>query len=85
MSGRPYVLKEATLGQTREFKVDAAILPWGSTEPHNLHLPYGTDSIQAEAVAGEAARLSWEAGARVIVLPTIPVGVNAQQLNTPRR
>ncbi|MDH5589070.1 MAG: creatininase family protein [Gemmatimonadota bacterium] len=62
---------------------EVAILPWGATEPHNLHLPFGTDSIQAESIAAETARLSWEAGARVVVLPTIPLGANAQQLSTP--
>ncbi len=83
MGGRPYVLSEVTLSASRTTQYEVAILPWGATEPHNLHLPFGTDSLQAEAVANEAARLSWEAGARVIVLPTIPIGANAQQLGTP--
>ena len=82
MSGRSYVLEEATLGTTRGFDAEVAILPWGATEPHNLHLPFGTDSIQVAAVAKEVARISWEAGTRVMVLPTIPIGVNTQQLGT---
>lgn len=81
--GRPYVLNEVALAASRDVRYEVAILPWGATEAHNLHLPFGTDSIQAEAVAIEAARLSWAAGSRVIVLPTIPLGVNAQQLGTP--
>ncbi len=80
---RPYVLAESALRVTRETDYQVAILPWGATEPHNFHLPYGTDSIQAEEVAFEAARIAWEAGARPIVLPTIPMGANAQQLGTP--
>lgn len=83
MGGRPYVLNEVTLSVSRETRYEVAILPWGATEPHNFHLPFGTDSLQAEAVAHEAARQSWEAGARVIVLPTMPIGANAQQLGTP--
>ncbi len=83
MAGRPYVLNEVALSASRETEYDVAILPWGATEAHNLHLPFGTDSIQAEAVAIEVARLGWEAGARVIVLPTIPLGVDAQQLGAP--
>ena len=29
---------------------DVAILPFGATEPHNLHMPYGTDNFQVEQV-----------------------------------
>lgn len=54
-------------------------MPWGATEAHNYHLPYGTDNMEAEAVAAEAARMAWEAGTRVMVLPVIPFGVNTGQ------
>jgi len=83
MAGRPYVLGEVALKTSRDIKYEVAILPWGATEPHNLHLPFGTDSIQVEAIAIEAARMAWESDARVVVLPTIPMGANAQQLDTP--
>jgi len=83
MSGRPWVLREAALKATAGTAYEVAVLPWGATEPHNLHLPFGTDSIQVEAIAIEAARRAWEADARVVVLPTIPFGANAQQLDTP--
>lgn len=83
MSGRPYVLEEATLTSLEECEIDVAVLPWGATEAHNLHLPYGTDSVEAERVAVESARLAWERGAGVIVLPTVPFGVNVQQLDIP--
>lgn len=81
MAGRPYVLTETTWKSVRETHYDVAILPWGATEAHNYHLPYGTDNIETEAIAVEAARIAWEAGASVIVLPTIPLGVNNQQLD----
>ncbi len=71
------------LAEARSVVYDVAVLPWGATEPHNLHLPFGTDTIQAEAVAEAAARRAWEAGAPVVVLPSIPLGANAQQLDTP--
>lgn len=58
---------------------DVAVLPWGATEAHNYHLPYGTDVFEAEALAGESARLARQEGARVIVLPPIPFGVNTGQ------
>lgn len=81
MAGRPYVLSETNWRSVRETHYDVAILPWGATEAHNYHLPYGTDNIETEGIAVEAARIAWEAGTRVIVLPTIPLGVNTQQLD----
>jgi creatinine amidohydrolase len=78
---RPYILEETTWAATREVPWEVAILPWGATEPHNLHLPYGTDTIQSAGIAAEAARLAWQGGARVMVLPAIPVGVQTGQLD----
>jgi creatinine amidohydrolase len=59
------------------------VLPWGSTEAHNFHLPYGTDTIETVHIAAESGRIAWEAGARVIVLPTMPFGVQSNQLGVP--
>ena len=59
------------------------MLPWGATEAHNRHLPYGTDNFESEAVAIAAAGLAWERGARVLVLPTVPLGVNTGQREIP--
>jgi creatinine amidohydrolase len=56
-----------------------AVLPWGATEAHNYHLPYATDVFEADFIAAESARIAWEKGAKVIVLPTIPFGVNTGQ------
>jgi len=79
MNARPYVLAETTWKTVRETRYEVAVLPWGATEAHNRHLPYGTDTIQSEAIAAEAARLAWEAGARVVVLPAVPFGVQTGQ------
>ena len=57
--------------------------PWGATEPHNLHLPYGTDVIETERIGQEAVRLATKQGAKVILLPTVPFGVNTGQLDIP--
>lgn len=81
MPGRPYVLAESSWRVVRETAYEVAVLPWGATEAHNLHLPYGTDNVEAGYVATEAARLAWEAGARVVVLPVVPFGVNTSQLD----
>jgi len=58
-----------------------AVLPWGATEAHNYHLPYATDVLLTQHIAAESARLAWERGAKVIVLPAIPFGVNTGQLD----
>ncbi|MCK5850321.1 MAG: creatininase family protein [Kiritimatiellae bacterium] len=81
MAGRPYVLAEATWKTVKDMDYEVAILPWGATEAHNFHLPYGTDAIQASHVAITSAGLAWERGARVIALPAIPYGVNTGQLD----
>lgn len=76
---RPYILAENNWKRLKDSKFDLAILPWGATEAHNYHLPYGTDNIEAAALAAEAARMAWEKGGKVIVLPTMPFGVNTGQ------
>jgi creatinine amidohydrolase len=78
---RPYILAESNWKTIKDSSYQVAILPWGATEAHNYHLPYGTDIIEAEEVAVEAARIAWEKGARVIVLPVIPFGVNTGQFD----
>lgn len=78
---RPYVLAECNWKAVKETRYTVAILPWGATEAHNYHLPYATDNFQAEFVAIEGARKAWEKEAKVIVLPTIPFGVNTGQMD----
>src|SRR5687768_18076158 len=81
MPGRPYILAETSWKTVRATQYDVAILPWGATEAHNLHLPYATDTIQCDRLAAEAARIAWEAGTRVVVLPSVPFGVNTGQID----
>lgn len=83
MTERPFVLGETTWESVRGLAYEVAVLPWGATEAHNRHLPYGTDTVQAEAVAVRAAERSWQTGARVVVLPAVPFGVNTGQLEIP--
>lgn len=81
MPPRPYVLLEANYRQLREYTPNVAVLPWGATEAHNYHLPHGTDVIEATTLAERAAGMAHERGAKVVVLPAIPFGANAQQLD----
>ena len=78
---RPWVLAESTWRELGPLAVDVAVLPWGATEPHNYHLPYGTDTALAEHVAAESARRAWARGARPVVLPAVPFGVQTTQLD----
>jgi creatinine amidohydrolase len=81
MPPRPYILLEANYRQLREYRPNVAVLPWGATEAHNYHMPHGTDVIEATTVAERAAELAHGEGAKPIVLPAIPFGNDAQQLD----
>jgi len=83
MPPRPYMLNELTWKTVRDARYEVAVLPWGATEAHNLHLPYTTDNIETERIAALAAGHAWERGARVVVLPLVPFGVNTGQLDIP--
>ena len=76
---RPYILKEATWKNLKTDRFELAVLPWGATEAHNYHMPYGTDIYEADAIAELGAQKAWEKGAKVVVLPTVPFGVNTGQ------
>ena len=48
---RPWQLAELTYEHVKsQPQIEVAVLPLGATEPHNLHLPYGTDTIQVESI-----------------------------------
>lgn len=81
MPGRPYILAETNWKHVKDEQFQIVILPWGATEAHNYHLPYGTDTIQCEHVAAESARKAWSKGAKVTVLPAMPFGVNTGQID----
>ncbi|MGK7391680.1 MAG: creatininase family protein [Candidatus Cyclobacteriaceae bacterium M2_1C_046] len=76
---RPYILAETNWKALKDQHVELVILPWAATEAHNYHLPYATDIIEADAIGAESAKIAWEKGAKVMVLPTIPFGVNTGQ------
>ena len=76
---RPYILAETNWKEVKDADFDLAVLPWGATEAHNYHLPYGADNIEAEYISAEAARIAYEKGVKPVVLPNIPYGVNTGQ------
>ena len=74
-SEHPWRLDEITLADVRAMApIEVAVLPLGATEPHNLHLPYGTDTLQVGVIGDLACRRAHAAGARVVLLPAIPYG-----------
>jgi len=75
----PHILANTTWKSTKEIGYQVAVLPWGATEAHNLHLPYGTDVIIAEKLGAESARVANSKGGKMIVLPAIAYGVNTGQ------
>lgn len=67
--------------ENKQFKI--AILPWGATEAHNYHLPYGTDTFLAEELSKRAVEIANKKGAKSILLPSIAYGVNSGHLDIP--
>lgn len=76
---RDYILEETNWKAVKVEKPEVAILPWGATEAHNYHMPYGTDNYIASALAAACAKMATAKGAKVMVLPTVPFGVNTGQ------
>jgi creatinine amidohydrolase len=81
---QPWCLDELNYGQVKANPpFDVAILPLGATEPHNLHLPYGTDTFQVEVIAARACAIANHEGARVLKLPVLPYGTETNQMKFP--
>ena len=58
-------------------------MPWGATEAHNTHLPYGTDTLLGREVSVRVAAACAGQGVHVAALPAMPFGVNTTQLDLP--
>src|SRR5436309_14402767 len=78
-----WILAEQNHAFVRAQQWEVAVLPFGATEPHNLHMPYGTDNLQVEAIGQGACERAYRAGAKVLLLPTMPFGVNTNLLRIP--
>src|SRR5213595_237761 len=71
---RPYILSETNYGYTKNNRYEVAILPLGATEPHNLHLPYGTDCYEGTIIGEKICEEAHRRGGKVVLLPTIAYG-----------
>jgi len=80
---RQWVLAETKYEQTKEHAYEVAVLPFGATEPHNLHLPYGMDQFEGTIVGEKICGAAYERGANVVLLPTIPYGTQTNMFQLP--
>lgn len=80
---RPWILAETNYAHVNECNYEVAVLPMGATEPHNLHLPYGTDTLEVEEIGRRACQAAWDRGAKVVMLPAIPYGTETNMSRCP--
>lgn len=75
MNNKDIDLSVSNYGTTRELNYQVVILPWGATEPHNLHLPYLTDALASHDIAVDSARKALDLyGVHAMVMPPIALG-----------
>lgn len=80
---RHYILSETNYGYTKDNPYEVAVLPLGATEPHNYHLPYGTDCFEGTVVGEQICQEAHQRGAKVVLLPTIPFGTETNMVKFP--
>lgn len=80
---REWILAETNYGYVKEHPYEVAVLPVGATEPHNLHLPYGTDNFETQAVGERVCEAAWKQGARVVLLPMVNYGTDTNLMGYP--
>ena len=80
---RPWKLAELNYARVKAHDYEVAVIPIGCTEPHNLHLPYGMDTLEADLIGERVCEAAHEAGAKVVLLPTIPYGTVSNQQACP--
>ncbi len=78
-----WLLGELSYGDIKGKIPEVAMIPFGATEPHNLHLPYATDTIEADTIAGMLCQRAQSQGASIVCLPTVPYGTETNQQGFP--
>ena len=79
----PWRLSDSTFDDVRNADLRVAVIPTGSTEPHNLHLPYSTDVLEATVLGDRICEEAFRRGAKVTLLPPIPFGVQTNMRRLP--
>jgi creatinine amidohydrolase len=80
---RHYILSETNFGYTKDHPYEVAVLPLGATEPHNYHLPYGTDCFEGTIVGEKICEAAHARGGKVVLLPTVPYGTETNMHRFP--
>lgn len=80
---RHWKLAETNYGYVKDHPFEVAVLPFGATEPHNLHMPYGSDTLEGDAIGERICEEAHRRGARAVLLPTIPYGTETNQMAFP--
>ena len=80
---RSWILAETNYTHTKEHRYEVAVLPLGAIEPHNLHLPYGTDLFEGNVIGEHICEAAHRRGANVVLLPTIPYGTQTNMRQMP--
>jgi creatinine amidohydrolase len=81
---KPWKLSDLTQADYAKGKWQVAIQPIGACEPHNFHLPYGTDAYESELVCDRVcAAVHARGAAGVLQLPTLPYGVQSNMFDVP--
>src|SRR5262249_6416559 len=80
---RPYILAEANYAYTKANPYEVAVLPLGATEPHNLHLPYGTDTYVGTIIGEKVCEEAHRRGAKVVLFPAIAYGTETNMHRFP--
>jgi len=80
---REWILSEINYSMVKDNPCEVAVLPMGATEPHNFHLPYGTDTFESEIIGSHVCESAYKQGARVVMLPAIPYGTETNQMEFP--
>lgn len=68
----PYITYSDVIYNEDDYKV--AILPWGSIEPHGLHLSYITDGILASSISIGSVEKTNELKCKFFILPCFNMG-----------
>jgi creatinine amidohydrolase len=76
-------LERLSWSEIKDSNYNLAVLPWGATEAHNYHLPYGTDNYETLQIGRASVGKANESGADAILLPLVPYGVNTGQQDIP--
>lgn len=80
---RPWKLAEINYAEVKRSQYEVAVLPFGATEPHNLHLPYGIDVFEGDLIGEKVCEEAHRRGAKVLLLPTVPYGTQTNQMKFP--